>query len=67
MKRHIYKAISILLLLPAVSLAHHGGEPGPVAQLAHVLSDPLHLGLTLLLAGAAALALRGLKRRQGRS
>lgn len=45
-----------LLGAPGAAFAHHGEERDIVGQLAHVFSDPFHLGVSVLVvAGIAGL------------
>ena len=49
---------AILLVLPGVSLAHHGSPDELGGRLVHAMYDPSHLGVTLLVAGALMVAYR---------
>lgn len=49
---------AILLVLPGLSLAHHGSADELGGRLVHATYAPSHLGVTLLVAGALMVAYR---------
>lgn len=63
MKHKTSKALLATLAVPTLSFAHHGNEESLAGQLLHVSFDPLHLGISVLVAlGLAGLAILRLKR-----
>ena len=52
-----------LTALPAPVLAHHGNERDVLGQWLHQLTDPLHLGITLLVVLVGVAAIRRALRR----